>query len=217
MTRRTADWPPHPVTLADGSEVILRRVGPEDAPELESGFARLSEESRRLRFLSSKPTLTQSELEYLTDVDGHRHEAIGAIDPEADQGVGIARFVRDAERPERAEVAVTVVDDWQHRGLGTALLEAVTQRAREEGVRTFVALVSADNASMHRLLERVGGTVHEVRPMGRAAEYEIELEPRGLGTRLEGALRAAAEGYWHLPPRLWEALRALVPVQLRGR
>lgn len=195
----------------------MRRLTPEDAPQLATAFARLSEESRRLRFLSSKPNLSASELHYLTHVDGHQHEALCAIDPASGDGVGIARFVRDRERPERAEVAVTVVDDWQHRGLGTALLDALTERARREGVRTFTALVATDNAGMHRLLARLGASVHEIRPLGEAAEYEIELEAQGLPARLREALRAAAEGHWQLPPRLKEALRSLVPVHLPER
>jgi len=217
QARQLKAWTPRAVTVRDGSELLLRRLTPRDGANLEQAFARLSEESRRLRFLTSKPRLTQSEVRYLTEVDGHQHEAIGAVDPATGQAVGVGRFVRDRERPERAEVAVTVVDEWQRRGVGTQLLEVLTDRAREEGITTFTALVAADNDSMHRLLDRLGVSVHQIRPVGQAAEYEIELEPRGLGTRLHDALRAAAEGYWRLPPRLLDALRALVPVQLRGR
>ena len=203
-------------TLRDGSEVLVRRLTPPDAPGLEAGFARLSEESRRLRFLTTKPRLSASELHYLTDVDGHRHEALVAIDPETRHGVGIARFVQDEDDPRRAEVAVTVVDEWQHRGVGSLLLTVLSDRAREEGITTFTALVAADNKSMNNLLTRLSAPVTKIRPIGEAAEYEIELAPKGLGTWLHDALRAAAEGNWHLPPGLWDALRALVPVRLRG-
>ena len=84
-------------TLRDGQRLQIRRLTPEDAPVVERAFARLSEESRRLRFLTSKPRLTRSELRYLTEVDGHQHEALVAVDPVTRQGVGIARFVRDPE------------------------------------------------------------------------------------------------------------------------
>jgi GNAT superfamily N-acetyltransferase len=216
MVESVDDFPAE-VQLRDGSRVRLARVTPADAPVIEEGFARLSEESRRLRFLTAKPSLSKAELEYLTQVDGHDHEALGAIDPESGDGVGIGRWVRDKEKPTRAEVAVTIADDWQGRGLGTLLLERLSERAREEGISTFTALVAADNVSMQRLLDRLEGPVQEIRPLGEAAEYEIELAPRGLGTRLQEALRAAAEGNWRLPPRLWEALRALVPLPLPRR
>src|SRR5581483_8378240 len=96
---------------------------PSDAPVLAEGFARLSAESRRLRFLTAKPTLSPSELRYLTEVDGHDHEALGAVDPVSHRGVAVARFVRDDQEPTRAEAAITVADDWQRRGVGKLLLD----------------------------------------------------------------------------------------------
>lgn len=184
---------------------------------LEEAFARLSEESRRLRFLTAKPTLTRAELDYLTHVDGHNHEALGAIDPLTGDGVGIGRWVRDRDDSSRAEVAVTVADEWQGRGVGTILLEHLSDRARDEGIKTFTALVAADNLNMQRLLERLDVPVQQVKPLGEAAEYEVEVAPRGLGGRLQDALRAAATGDLRIPPRLWEALRSLVPLSLPRR
>src|SRR5579859_2343599 len=145
----------HSASLQDGSRVLIGRVTAHDAPTLAEGFARLSEESRRLRFLASKPNLTQAELRYLTEVDGHNHEALGAIDPETGRGVGIARYVRDANNPTRAEAAVTVADDWQRRGLGKLLLERLTDRARAEGITHFTALVASDNAGVKALVQRL--------------------------------------------------------------
>jgi RimJ/RimL family protein N-acetyltransferase len=208
---------PGEATLRDGSRVLLRRVTPADAPRLADAFARLSEESRRLRFLTAKPRLSPSELRYLTDVDGHNHEALTVIDPTSGDGVGIGRWVRDRDDPARAEVAVTVADQWQGRGMGTLLVERLTDRAREEGIATFTALVAADNVSMQQLLSRLHAPVQQVRPLGEAAEYEIEVAPRGIGARLQEALRAAAEGHWRMPPRLWEMLRSLVPLPLPRR
>jgi RimJ/RimL family protein N-acetyltransferase len=215
------DSPPEAIraeaTLRDGSQVRLRRITPADAPVLEEAFGRLSEESRRLRFLTAKPHLTRAELDYLTQVDGHNHEALAAIDPATGDGVGIGRWVRDRQDPTRAEVAVTVADAWQGRGMGTALLDQLSERAREEGVTTFTALVAADNVSMQRLLKRLDAPVQKVKPVGEAAEYEIELGPRGLASRLQDALRAAAEGSWRVPPRLRDALGSLVPFRLPRR
>jgi hypothetical protein len=152
---------------------------------------------------------------YLTEVDGHHHVALCAIDSVSRRGVAVGRFVRDADDPARAEVAITVTDDWQHRGLGTILLGRLTDRAREEGVRRFTALVSTDNRSMQALLGGVDPPpeLHQIRD--GVAEYEIELAPKGLGNQLEHALRAAAAGSLQMPPRVCDALRALVPLQLR--
>jgi GNAT superfamily N-acetyltransferase len=200
------------VTLRDGSKVLISRITPRDAPLIADGFERLSAETRRLRFLTSKPTLSSSELRYLTEVDGHRHEALGAVDPRTGHGVAVARFVRDLGDPTRAEVAVTVADEWQHRGLGTLLLERLSDRAREEGVKRFTALVAGDNRRMQPLLNGLGAPV-QVNDVGAGAlEYEIKLAPRGLGSQLETLLRAAAAGHWQMPPRVCDALRALVPI-----
>jgi GNAT superfamily N-acetyltransferase len=204
----------HSATLRDGSRVLVGRVTADDAPTLAEGFARLSEESRRLRFLTSKPNLTQAELRYLTEVDGHNHEALGAIEPETGRGVGIARYVRDANNPTRAEAAVTVADEWQRRGVGKLLLERLTDRARAEGITHFTALVASDNTGMKALVKRLGYPVQITHIRGGTFLYEVELGGPGLGGQLEQALRAAASGHFQLPPRLRQLLRSLVPTHL---
>lgn len=207
--------PRETVALRDGAELVISRITPRDAPLIADGFARLSAESRRLRFLTAKPTMSQAELRYLTDVDGHRHEALGAIDPTTGMGVAVARFVRDEHDPARAEVAVTVADNWQHRGVGKLLLSRLADRARDEGVTHFTALVSGDNRSMQALLSRQGAPAQLRELAGGVAQYEVELAPRGIGAQLEELLRAAAAGRWELPPRVCDALQALVPIHFR--
>jgi RimJ/RimL family protein N-acetyltransferase len=203
------------VTLRDGREVVISPLTSADAPLLVDAFERLSQESRWLRFLGPKASLTTAELRYLTEIDGHNHEALTAIDPGTGRGVAIGRWVRDPDHPERAEVAITVADDWQRRGLGKLVLGQLADRAREEGVRTFTALVSVDNRGMQALLARLDGPATVEPTGGGAAEWQIELAPKGLGQALEQALRAAAAGQLQLPPRLCEVLRALVPVGLQ--
>jgi GNAT superfamily N-acetyltransferase len=62
-----------------------------------------------------------------------------ALDEQGTSGLGVARYVRDPDRPEAAEVTVTVGDDWQRRGVGTVALNVMRERAREEGIRNFIA------------------------------------------------------------------------------
>jgi RimJ/RimL family protein N-acetyltransferase len=161
------------VVLRDGSAVLIRPVRSTDAPLLADGFARLSERSRRLRFLGRKNTLTEADLRYFTDVDHHDHEALGAVDHVRGGGVGIARYVRDREDPNAAEIAVTIVDDWQGRGLGTELLARLSDRACQEGIGRFTALVAADNAAAAGLLRSSGAGL--VRRGSGTVEYEIDL------------------------------------------
>ena len=162
-----------PVVLRDGSTVLIRQVHSADAPLLADGFARLSARSRQLRFLTPKKELSPAELSYFTDVDHHDHEALGALEHPGGRGVGIARYVRDADDPRAAEIAVTVIDDWQGRGLGTELVAQLSERARSEGIRRFTALVAADNPAMAGLLRKVRANFVCHEP--GALRYEIML------------------------------------------
>jgi RimJ/RimL family protein N-acetyltransferase len=146
------------------------------------GFARLSARSRQLRFLSPKQELSPAELHYFTDVDHHHHEALGALDHADGRGVGIARYIRDADDPQAAEIAVTIIDDWQGRGLGTELVVRLSERARSEGIRRFTALVGADNPAMAGLLRNVRADL--VRRERGALHYEIILGPAGRAQRM---------------------------------
>jgi RimJ/RimL family protein N-acetyltransferase len=169
-----------PVALRDGSKVLIRQVHSADAPLLADGFARLSPQSRQMRFLTRKKELSRAELRYFTDVDHRDHEALGALDHADGRGVGIARYIRDAEDPQAAEIAVTIVDDWQGRGLGTELLTRLSRRARQEGIHRFTALVAADNVAMAGLLRNMSANL-----VGRGpgtVEYEITLMPPGKNT-----------------------------------
>jgi RimJ/RimL family protein N-acetyltransferase len=163
-----------PVVLRDGSAVRIRQVRSTDAPLLADGFARLSPRSRRMRFLGAKTTLSAAELRYYTAVDHHDHEAIGALSPDG-RGVGIARYIRDADDPQAAEIAVTIVDDWQHRGLGTELLTRLSDRARHVGIHRFTALTDAENAAVAGLARKLGARLAGRGP--GTAEYEIALAP----------------------------------------
>src|SRR3954454_6173266 len=118
--------------LRDGSEVIIRPVTPADRGMLLSGFARFGARSRQQRFFGVKVKLTEAELAFFTEVDHHDHEALRAIDPPTGAGVGIARFIRLERGEAVAEAAVSVVDDWQGRGVGRALLAALVDRAHVE-------------------------------------------------------------------------------------
>ena len=182
------------VTLRDGARVRLRPIAAEDKPLLAASFERLSEESRYRRFLTAKSRLSAPELAYLVDqVDHSDHEAITALDTDTGALLGIARYVRSAEDPETAEVAVTVADDWQRRGLGRALLDRLADRARREGVRRFSALVLGENRAALGLFADLG----ELRRRTGAGDVEllIDLPPeRGMGAQLARALRAAGGG-----------------------
>ena len=183
-----------PIALRDGSTVLIRQVQVADAPLLADGFTRLSPQSRRMRFLAGKDQLSAAELRYFTDVDHHDHEALGAVAQADGRGVGVVRYIRDAGDPHAAEIAVTIVDDWQGRGLGTELLTRLSDRARSEGIHRFTALVADDNIAMAALLRNMSA-----RLVGRGpgtVEYEVTLNPPGNG------MTTPAAGTRHNPAEL---------------
>lgn len=163
--------------LDDGTPVEIRLIRPSDKELLRRGFDRLSADSRYRRFLSSKRSLSDGELRYFTSVDGFDHFALIALRRTAngeDEGLGTARFIRlDADRT-CAEAAVTVIDDWQGKGLGRLLLLRLIVAARERGVRHFRAHVLVDNRKMHSLLEELGG-VRRVRSADGIVELDAPL------------------------------------------
>src|SRR5579871_1988782 len=158
------------ILLRDGAAIAIRPIAPEDREELRQGFERLSPESRYRRFFGPMAELSDRDLDYLTQIDHHDHEALVAEDP-LGRGIGVARYVRTAATV--AEPAIVVADDWQGRGVGQALLQALVRRAREEGVERFEAPVLATNADAIRVLERLGRTT--VRRAGREVQLTIEL------------------------------------------
>ncbi len=202
------------VEIRDGTELLLRPIEPSDKQALADGFERLSPESRYRRFFAPVSRLSSTDLRYLTEIDHRDHEAILAVVPGSGEAVGVARYVR-GDDPTVAEVAVTVLDDWQGRGVATALLDRLVARARENGIERFLALVLADNAEAIELFSQLSvGDPAPRRSDSGYLELEIEL-PEGASTPdapLRRALRAAAGGGVEINP-----LRVLKRLTAPGR
>ena len=198
------DLPTAEITLRNGSEVAIRPIEREDGERLRQVYDAMSELSRRRRFLTPTAQLSDEDLAYLADVDHRRHEALIALEPGTGRPLGVARYVRTPGDRERAEVAVVVIDEWHGRGLGTALLERLTERARENGIARYSAVVSEDNAIVLGALERAGAT--RTGSSDGEIELVLELPPEGLGDRLKAALRAAAEAPVDFFALVWERL-----------
>ena len=146
--------------LADGTAVTLRLVQPTDRGEFDRQFRNMSPDSRYRRFFTGISELSPEMLDYLTIVDGYDHFAVLALaeslDLKEEEGAGVARFVRLQGEHDVAEAAVTVVDDYQARGLGRLLLTTLVAAAHERGVKKFRGEVLSTNEPMRRLLEAAG-------------------------------------------------------------
>jgi GNAT superfamily N-acetyltransferase len=180
-----------PIVLRDGSRVRLRQGHSSDKELLLRGFERLSPESRYRRFLAAMPELSEGTVRYLTEIDHHDHEAIAALDEKTGEGIGVARYVCDPERRGVAEVAVTVIDDWQGKGVGTLLLEVLGARGRAEGIRSFTALMLAANREMMDVIKGLGPVRIVDREIG-TVEIDMPIPDAGLSPALQKLLRVAA-------------------------
>jgi catechol 2,3-dioxygenase-like lactoylglutathione lyase family enzyme/RimJ/RimL family protein N-acetyltransferase len=148
-------------TLRDGTPVIVRAIRPEDKPLLVDAFDRLSEESRLHRFMAPITELSRKQLRYLTEVDYLDHFAwLGLLAQPPNPPIGVARYVRLADEPTVAEAAVTVVDEYQGRGLGTLMLGLLAVAASAAGIECFRAYVLVENRPMKDILEQLGAESH---------------------------------------------------------
>lgn len=172
--------------LGDGTTVLLRPFRPRDGGLLVAGFDRLSPLSRYRRFLAPVPRLTESMLAFLTSVDGVDHRAWGAVVDErpgaATTGTGgrtpagVVRWVRTKDDPAVADVAVTVIDDFQGQGLGGLLLDVAVLDAAAHGVERFEGVVLGENVPSRRMLAGAGATL---RPEGGGVlAFRLPLPPR---------------------------------------
>lgn len=165
------------VRLEDGTVVALRMLRPSDADRLRSGFEQLSQLSRFRRFHAARRKLSDAEVEYLCSPDGVCHVAIGALADEDGLEVpaGVARFIRADPKSPTAEAAITVVDAYQHRGLGSLLMTRLAELARDVGVEQFELSVLASNEPMLRWLQKSGA---DLRALG-AGDIAARLSVRG--------------------------------------
>ena len=169
----STELPTRRLTLRDGRVVDVRPLQRGDREELAAAVMRLSDQTRYLRFATAKPRLTNRELDFLVDVDHHQHEAIVAIDPTTKHGVAAVRYIQVPGEPQVAEIAATVTDDWQGRGLGTALLAQLAAHARREGYSAFRANVLASNRRSIAMLLAAGFAPRSSN--GILREYELAL------------------------------------------
>ena len=111
-----------------------------------------------MRFFRYVDRFTEAELRYLTEVDMRDHVAWVAILPEdgSVQGVGVSRWIRLPDHPDEAEGAVTVIDDYQGRGIGSTLLYLAARSALERGIRAFRVYAMGDNRRVLDLLNELG-------------------------------------------------------------
>jgi len=172
---RDAAWSlqAHVLRLPDGEPMTVRAIRPHDAARLQAYVRSLSVETRRSRFLGALSELSSAQLDRLSHMDGPRELALLAF---ADAGgeahpVADAVMVMTTEDSRRSEIALSVADAWQGRGLGTLLLQNLECRARMLGARYLFGDVLRTNTAMKCLARRAGFSIRS--PFSDARLVEI--------------------------------------------
>ena len=163
------------------SDVVIRPIARTDRERLAEAFSELSEDTRRRRFGGLASRLGARDLDRLTDIDHHEHEALAAVATGSGRIVGVARYVRLPHDPGAAEVAIAVDDGWQGRGVGRRLMRQLAERARDEGITRMRDYDGVDNRPVLGWLGRAGGVA--VARDGDAILFAIPLDGSGAERR----------------------------------
>ena len=163
-------------TLSDGTRVLIRPIRAEDR-QLEKDFImRLSPESRRFRFLGDFKQPSEALLDRLLDIDDRQTVAFVAVlhDDGHVREIGVSRFSAEPDG-KRCECAITVSDDWNHRGLGVTLMKHLISVAREKGFAQLFSVDSTGNQPMRDLAKCLGFTQRAVPDDATMVRYELDL------------------------------------------
>jgi ribosomal protein S18 acetylase RimI-like enzyme len=174
----TPGFEPRTMELTDGTKVHVRPIVPDDEPLLHEAVAAMSERSVYFRFFSPLKRMPDALAHRLAVVDYNDRFALVATTHRTgakERIVGVARYDRVAGT-KVAETAVAVVDEFQRRGLGSALMSILGKVAREHGIETFTLIVLPENQQMLGLLRKMGW-IHRAKLSGGVYDISFELPP----------------------------------------
>ncbi|HSJ78802.1 MAG TPA: GNAT family N-acetyltransferase [Erythrobacter sp.] len=173
--------------LNDGTPVCIRRVRKDDEQRLKDGIAKLSPQSRYLRFFSGMREAPPQVLRALVTVDGHNHIAWGALRSDLPDmpALGVVHAFRDAEHPDTAEFSVAVIDEYHGRGLARLLCAVLLLDCQREGLEQLSVNILPENRPALTLARSLGAE-------GTGYEAGVSLLEIDIAAAL-AALRAEAD------------------------
>lgn len=153
-------YPTHLVNrwqLADGTDITIRPIRPEDAELVQDFVRNLSPASRFLRFMNSVQELSQAMLVRFTQIDYSREMALIAVTEDHGREVelGVARFAFNPDG-ESCEFALVIADQMHGKGLGQRLMTTLMEAAKTKGLKVIEGEVLKNNTDMLHLMERLG-------------------------------------------------------------
>jgi RimJ/RimL family protein N-acetyltransferase len=166
---------PRTLELTDGTKVLVRPIVPEDEPLLHEAVAAMSERTVYFRFFSPLKRMPDALAHRLAVVDYNDRFALVATDKlrNKERIVGVARYDR-VVNTDVAEVAVAVIDEFQRRGLGSALMTILGKVGTEHRIKTFTLIVLPENQQMLGLLRKMGW-IHRAKLSGGVYDISFEL------------------------------------------
>jgi RimJ/RimL family protein N-acetyltransferase len=152
------DAPSYFFLNSEGFRFRVRPIEPSDKDLLQRGFKELSERSQYLRFFKLNNKLSDVQLKYFTEVDGIQHVAWGILDESGEESipVGIGRFVKFKDEQDVAEVAISIIDSYQRKGLGQILYATLNIVAGQIGLEKFRTYVLSENRFVLNSLKKFG-------------------------------------------------------------
>lgn len=178
--------------LDDGARVLLRPLLPSDRETVAVAVRDLSLKSRQRRFFSAGQP-SELVIDYLVEIDYVDHFAWLVVDARAPVDAwGAVRYIRQEDRPARAELALTVTDAHQGRGLGGLMLGAIGAAASVAGIDQFTGSLQSDNTQMRSVLLKVAASFAFGEPGVTIAEFTVDDAASLLEAPLRHDVRSAA-------------------------
>ena len=158
--------------IKDSTYLCFKSLEHEDKERFIAGFNKLSPRTVYHRFFGFMKELTDDQVEDLLNTDQKDHVAWSAFDVIDEElvGVGVGRFRRSKEKPNEAELALTVIDEYQSKGVGSVLLAIMYYLASKNDITIFTGTILADNSRLIRRFKELGAELKRV-----GWEYEMRL------------------------------------------
>jgi GNAT superfamily N-acetyltransferase len=155
-----------------GKLFVYKAIEPADKEKIRAGFGQLSSKSVYSRFFTYLKELSEEQLDLLANADQYRHVVWAAYDPDRGQefGIGLGRYARSPDEPDRAEMAITVIDAYHNMGLGTVLLAILYHLARHSGIAHLTGVALDMNRPLLSRFQAMGAEIQR-----RRHEYWIDL------------------------------------------
>ena len=171
-----SNYPRWSETLLDHSHVDIRPITKADKIAERAFIDALSPQARRFRFLGQVGSPSERMIEQFTDIDYVHDVAFVAVirDGSQERFVGISRYCTDANG-RRCECAVTVSDEWQHKGLSSSLMKHLIEVARSNNIRCMFSIDSAENQAMKDLAGFLGFHTREDPDDSSQVIHELQL------------------------------------------